>query len=473
MNGALWSQDELARALGAEPSAALRTPVSGVSIDTRTLAPGDLFIAIKGDMHDGHAHVGAAFAAGAAAVVAAAARAGEVDAHGAIFAVDDPLLAMQRLGVAARARSRAGVAAVTGSVGKTSAKEMLRLVLSSAGQTHASAASYNNHWGVPLTLSRMPSSASFGVFEIGMNHAGEITPLVAMVRPHVALITTIAAVHVEHLGSLENIALAKAEIFDGLQSCGVAVLNSAAPYFDLLMRKARQSAAHIRRFGADAQDDARLIDYAASEDGSIVNAQIDGAPLRFKLNAPGLHHAENALGVILAAQGLGVEAGSAAAALAEFQPQKGRGERLILQCPSGAIVVIDESYNANPASMRAALALLGAAKPGAGGRRIAVIGDMLELGAAGPASHADLATTLAREGIDLLFAAGPLSRHLFDAAPASLRGGWTERAADMQDALLNTVRGGDVVMIKGSNGSRMGPVVAALKDHFSSAAKQA
>ncbi len=468
MSEALWSEAELTAALG-PPSVRLSARVDSVSIDSRTLRPGDLFFAIKGETHDGHDHVARAFEAGAAAAVIARPRGRGLAAHEATFAVEDTLRALERLGRAARARSPARVVAVTGSVGKTSAKEMLRVALSPSGPTHASAASYNNHWGVPLTLARLPAEARFAAVEIGMNHAGEITPLVAMARPHVALVTTIAPVHIEHLGSIEAIADAKAEIFSGLEANGVAILDRDAPQFSRLERAARARGARVSSFGAGAACDARLIEAAERDGETRVRARVLGRELDFALGAPGAHMAQNALGVLLAVDALGADLGRAAAALAEFAPPRGRGERFTLPSPSGPFTVIDESYNANPASMRAALALLGAARPGAGGRRIAVIGDMLELGPDGAEMHAALADALGDCRIDLVFAAGPLTRALFDAAPAPMRAAWAERSRDILGPLADALRGGDVVMVKGSHGSRMEPVVAGLREHFSSA----
>jgi UDP-N-acetylmuramoyl-tripeptide--D-alanyl-D-alanine ligase len=469
LNAALWTEQELIGALGATPRVALRAPVGGVSIDTRTLAPGDLFFAIKGDAQDGHDYVARAFAAGAAACVVSRQRAPELSAHGPLFAVDDPLRAMERLGVAARARTRARIVAVTGSVGKTSAKEMLRVILSKTGATHASAASYNNHWGVPLTLARMPADTAFGVFEIGMNHANEIAPLVAMVRPHVALITTIAPVHVEHLGSIEAIAEAKAEIFVALEPKGVAVLNRDAPQYELLEARARAQGAQIMSFGADEEADAKLLRCDPLGEGARVRACIGVGELSFPLGAPGVHMAHNALGALLAAKALGADLLVSAAAMAEFAPPKGRGERFTLASASGPIILIDESYNANPASMRAALTLLGATQTGKGGRRIAALGDMLELGPQGAAMHADLAGALIAAKVDLLFCAGPLMRALYEAAPAQMRGGYAPSAAELEPDLVKALRGGDVVMIKGSNGARMGPLAASLRQHFARA----
>jgi UDP-N-acetylmuramoyl-tripeptide--D-alanyl-D-alanine ligase len=469
MTEPLWSEAELVRAFGAPASAPLRAPVEGVSIDTRMLAPGDVFFAIKSETGDGHDHVARAFAAGAGACVVERARSSDGAALGPVFAVEDTLRAMERLGVAARARTGARIVAVTGSVGKTSAKEMLRVALGRNGPTHASAASYNNHWGVPLTLGRMPAAFAYGVFEIGMNHPGEISPLVAMVRPHVALVTTIAPVHIEYLGSIEAIAEAKAEIFTGVEPGGTIVLNREAPQFSLLEKRAIIARRKVATFGANARADGQLLHFEPEGEGVRVRASINGREISFSLGAPGLHMAQNAVGVLLAVDALGADVAQATAALAEFSAPKGRGSRITLHAAGGAFTLIDESYNANPASMRAALSLLGAARPGSGGRRIAVLGDMLELGPEGPQAHIDLASDLARNNVDLLFCVGPLMRGLFEASPQAIRGFWAERSADIKESLFEAARGGDVVMVKGSNGSAMGPIVAALRSHFSSA----
>jgi UDP-N-acetylmuramoyl-tripeptide--D-alanyl-D-alanine ligase len=463
---ALWSQAELTSAFGAAPTAPLGDTVGGVSIDSRTLEAGDLFIAIKGAAHDGHDHVARAFESGAVAAVVSRERAGRLAALGPLFAVDDTLSAMERLGVAARARSNARIVAVTGSVGKTTVKEMLRAILSACGATHASAHSYNNHWGVPLTLARMAVSARYGVLEIGMNHAGEIAPLTRMARPHAALVTTIAPVHIEYLGSIEAIADAKAEIFLGLEPGGAAALNRDAPQFERLAEAAVAHGARVLKFGRGSDCDARLIEVEAIDGGSRVTARVLGRELAFVLGAPGVHMAENALGALLAAEALGADLDAGAAALERFSPQQGRGARFSITTPDGPAIIIDESYNANPASMRAALKLLAAAKPGPKGRRIAVIGDMLELGPKAKAMHAELAADLSANRVDLLFGAGPLTRALYDAAPASMRAAWAERSNELTDEVARALRGGDIAMVKGSNGSRMGPLVAALRDRF-------
>jgi len=312
----------------------------------------------------------------------------------------------------------------------------------------------------------MAASARYGVFEIGMNHAGEIAPLARMTRPHAALVTTIAPVHIEHLGSIEAIADAKAEIFLGLEPGGAAVLNRDAPQFERLAKAAAARGARVLSFGRGVDCEARLIEVEAIEGGSRVSARVLGRKLAFVLGAPGVHMAENALGALLAAEALGADLDACAAALARFSPQQGRGARFSIETPDGPAIIIDESYNANPASMRAALALLAQTKPGPKGRRIAVIGDMLELGPKAEAMHAELAADLSANRVDLLFGAGPLTRALYDAAPASMRAAWAERSNELTDEVARVLRGGDIAMVKGSNGSRMGPLVAALRDRF-------
>jgi UDP-N-acetylmuramoyl-tripeptide--D-alanyl-D-alanine ligase len=301
---------------------------------------------------------------------------------------------------------------------------------------------------------------------MGMNHAGEIAPLARMVRPHAALVTMIAPVHIEHLGSLEAIADAKAEIFLGLEPKGSAILNRDAPQFERLAKAATSHGARVLSFGRCVECDGRLLELESRESGSRVRARVLGRELTFEIGAPGTHMAQNALGALLVAEALGADLKACAAALEHFSPQKGRGERFVLPMADGPAIIIDESYNANPASMRAALALLAAAEPGPKGRRIAVIGDMLELGPKAAAMHAELAADLSASNVDLLFGAGPLTRALFEAAPASMRAAWTERSSELTDEVARTLRGGDIAMIKGSNGSRMGPLVAALRDRF-------
>ena len=463
----LWTPLALVAPLGARVSGALPARgVTGISIDTRTLAEGDLFVALKGDNSDGHDYVRKAFEAGAAAAAIDEAHAQALAGAGPLYVAKDTLVALEGLGRAARSRSKARIVAVTGSVGKTTTKELLRCALASAGETHASAASYNNHWGVPLTLARMPESACFGVFEIGMNHAGEITPLVAMAQPHIAIITRIAPVHLEHFASVEAIADAKAEIFSGLQRGGVAILNRDDAQFERLRDAA--GAAGVRfvlSFGESAEADATLLSCDVDGETTRVQARVLGQDLTYTIGAPGRHIAMNSLAVLMASRAAGLDLQAAARALAGFRPPAGRGQRETLQAADGPFTIIDESYNANPASMRAALDLLGAAD---GKRRIAVLGDMLELGPQARALHAAIAEDVERNQIDLVYTAGPLMQALSEAIPAERRGAHAANAAALEPIVLDALRAGDVVMIKGSNGSRMGPLVAAMRKAFAS-----
>ena len=463
----LWTGLGLVAPLRARVSGGVPGAVCGVSIDTRTLEPRDLFFAIKGDATDGHEHVRKAFAAGAAACVVDETHADALAGTGPLLVVNDVLAAMESLGRAARDRTRARVIAVTGSVGKTSTKEALRVALIPAGDVHASAASYNNHWGVPLTLARMPQATPFCVAEVGMNHAGEITPLVAMVRPHVAIVTNVSPVHLEFFPSVEAIADAKAEIFSGLEPGGVAIINRDSPHFERLDTAARRSPAGlVASFGAHERADARLLEITPAPTHSLVKARIVGREISFRLGAPGRHLAENALAVLLAAHAVGADLDVASTALAFFQAGKGRGERALIETAEGPFTLIDESYNANPASMAAALALAGTLLPGENGRRVAVLGDMLELGERSAELHAGLADDLAAAKFDLVLAAGPMMRALSDALDE--RGvpcEWRNAAAELQRIVLDSIRGGDVVVVKGSNGSRMAPVVDALRQH--------
>jgi UDP-N-acetylmuramoyl-tripeptide--D-alanyl-D-alanine ligase len=465
----LWTKDEIVAATGARPLGQPRD-ATGVSIDTRTLAAGDLFFAIKGDVHDGHAFVRAALEKGAAAAVVSQEKAAELEGAGPLLVVPDVLDAMVRLGRSARARSQASIVAVTGSVGKTGTKEAMRLALARLGPTHAAVASYNNHWGVPLTLARMPRDAAYGVFEIGMNHAGEIEPLARMVRPHVAVITTVEPVHIEFFRSISAIADAKGEIFAGLEPGGVAVLNRDNPHFERVRAHALASAAgRIVTFGEGERADVRAERIILKADVSVVEARILGQPLVYRVGAPGRHVAMNSLGVLAAIKALGGDLALAALALAELKPPVGRGECTVLDA-GGAFTLVDESFNANPASMRAALANLRTMDPRPRGRRIAVLGDMLELGPDGPALHRELAPAVAESRADLVFAAGPLMANLVEALPPERRGGYAGTAAELEAAVLANVRAGDVVMVKGSKGILVSRIVKALKERYGASA---
>jgi UDP-N-acetylmuramoyl-tripeptide--D-alanyl-D-alanine ligase len=467
MSAPLWTSSDMAAAMRATANGALPDAITGLSIDSRTISPGEAYFAIKGDVHDGHDFVEAALRAGAALAVVETAQRQKFPDDAPLLVVDDVLAGLVDLAGAARARLSAQVVAVTGSVGKTSTKEALRRVLSAQGETHASAASFNNHWGVPLSLARCPATARFAVFEIGMNHAGEIEPLVKMVRPHVAVITTVEPVHLEFFSGIEAIADAKAEIFAGLEPGGAVVLNRDNAQFDRLQRRAKQlGISRIVSFGADGKSDARLIDVSLHAACSAVHADILGHDVTYKLGMPGRHMAMNSLGVLAAASLAGADLALAGLALSQAQPAAGRGVRKALEVGHGEATLIDESYNANPASMAAALSVLGAASVGPHGRRIAVLGDMLELGSTAAQLHRGLIEAVKANHVDLVYCCGPLMRNLWDALSSGKRGGYAGSADALESQVLAAIRAGDVIMVKGSLGSKMKTIVAALEKRF-------
>ena len=462
----LYTLDEMIAATAGE-ARGTPAPVTGVSIDSRTLRPGDAFFAITGDASDGHDYVDKALAAGAALAVVSREKAAGFPESAPLLVVEDVLDALRALGIAARARSTAGIAAVTGSVGKTTTKEALRLALGADGETHASAASYNNHWGVPLSLARLPREARYGVFEIGMNHPGEITPLVRMVRPQVAVITTVEPVHIAQFSGIEEIADAKAEIFDGLEPGGTAVLNLDNPLFPRLKATAEaKSVARVVTFGTAEGADVRLKDVALQPGCSVAVVDVLGTPVTTKIAMPGRHIVQNMLAVLAVAKILGADLALASLALANLKPPPGRGVPIQLAVKGGIATVIDESYNANPASMRAALDVLSRTPVGPRGRRIAVLGDMLELGPDAEIHHADIAKAVAEGRIDQVFCCGPLMHALWQALPPERRGGYAVHATHLEPMVAAAIRGGDTLMVKGSNGSRMGPLVKALTERF-------
>jgi UDP-N-acetylmuramoyl-tripeptide--D-alanyl-D-alanine ligase len=450
----LWTSDEAAAATGGQSQGAWAA--RGISIDTRTLAQGDLYIALKGEHRDGHAFVSQALEKGAAAAMVS--QGADVAYRAPLLVVADTQKGLEDLGRASRARARAKIVAVTGSAGKTTTKEMLNLMLAGEGETLASAASYNNHWGVPLSLARMPRSARYGVFEIGMNHAGEIRALVAQVRPHVAVITTIAPAHLEYFGTIEKIADAKAEIFEGIEPGGAALIPAANSQAERLIAHARAAGVkNILTFGDKEGADARLLAATPTGAGQKISAEIMGEQIEFVLGAPGAHIASNALGALLAVKCAGADMARAAAALKNFAPLSGRGASF----RAAGADIIDESYNANPASMAAALSLLG--EWPAKGLRIAVLGDMLELGPQSAELHSGLASSIAAAGTDLVFLCGAQMKALWDALPASIRARHAGQSEDLVGPLLETIKPGDAVLVKGSFGSRMAVVINALK----------
>jgi len=456
----LWDSAAAEAATGGRSSRAWMA--GGVSIDSRSLQPVDLFIALHGPSFDGHDFVQVAFEKGAAAALVDRMPPG-VGAEAPLLRVGDSLAGLTALGRAARARTHARCLGITGSVGKTSSKEMLRAALAGGGKAFASAASHNNHWGVPLSLARLPLDARFGVFEMGMNHAGEIRGLTALVAPEVALVTQIAPAHIGNFADgLKGIAAAKAEIFEGLAAGGTAVINADAPMGDLLKERALRAGARLVTFG-ESDGDYRLRAVAPLERGSRVEATLPGGPFSFTLGLPGRHMALNALGVLAAAAAVGVEAEAAVDGLASLQPLAGRGARQSIAHPAGgSFVLIDEGYNANPVSVRAALALLRDCPPKRHGRRVAVLGDMLELGDHAPDMHADLVGPVLESGADLLFTCGTDMRALCEAMPDSEACSHHAGSAELAEALVAAVRPDDVVLVKGSLGVRMATVVRAL-----------
>ena len=472
-NQGLWTVDELVAATGGRIEGDVSCQLTGVEIDSRAVDEGDIFIAIRGDNQDGHIFVCKALENGAGLAIVSLPD-DDMREAGPLLVVEDTLRAMENLGRASRARSSAKIIGVTGSVGKTTTKDALGVALGACGRTHASVASFNNHWGVPLTLARMPRDSEYAVFEIGMNHAGEISQLVQMVRPHVAIITAVAESHLGHFDSIEKIAEAKAEIFEGVEDGGAAIINRDSEVFGMLQEKAKAAGIDkVTGFGQSEAADVRVIQMALHNTCSCVSASVLGENVTFKLGSPGEHVVMNTLAVLAAIRLVDADLALAVLALARLSPPKGRGGRLRLNARDGDFLVIDESYNANPASMRAALALLGRAEPKKGGRRIAVLGDMLELGDNAEVLHRDLCGPIEEAGVDKVYACGPLMESLWQALPPFRQTLWKPTSAKLAKKLLGDIRAGDVIMIKGSLGSKMGPLLDAIKDQFSTTDKAA
>ncbi|WP_281858037.1 UDP-N-acetylmuramoyl-tripeptide--D-alanyl-D-alanine ligase [Litoreibacter halocynthiae] len=456
----LWTSSEAVAATGG--TSATPWKATGVSIDTRTLQAGDMFVALK-DVRDGHDFVAQALANGAACALVSRIPDG-VPADAPLLVVDDVLAGLEALGRAARARTGAKVIGVTGSVGKTSTKEMLRTALTGQGHVHAAEKSYNNHWGVPLTLARMPRNTDFAVIEIGMNHPGEIAPLAKMARPHVAVITIVAPAHLEAFASVEDIAREKAAIFEGLEDGGTAIINADLPTTDLLLSLAPSNR---QTFGETDGADWHLLEATSGDASTVCRASHNGEALLFKLGAPGRHFAMNGLACLAAASAAGADLGRAAVALGDWAPPSGRGQRRFIhldaQMPEQGIDLFDDAYNANPASVGAALDVLAAAMPPApAGRRVAILGDMKELGPTETALHAGFASHPAMAEIQQVHCIGPLMKHLYEALPTSKQGLWAATSAELADSPLALVKAGDVVMAKGSLSMKMALIVDAI-----------
>ncbi|PTX54067.1 UDP-N-acetylmuramoyl-tripeptide--D-alanyl-D-alanine ligase [Litoreibacter ponti] len=457
----LWTSADAIAATGG--TSAVDWTANGVSIDTRTLAPGDMFVALK-DVRDGHDFVAQALEKGAACALVSRIPDG-IAADAPLLVVPDVLTGLEALGRAARARTKAQVIGITGSVGKTSTKEMLRHMLASQGRVHAAEKSYNNHWGVPLTLARMPADSDYAVIEIGMNHPGEIKPLAQMADLDVAMITIVAAAHLEAFNSVADIAEEKADIFYGLmESGGAAVVNADLDVSDRLLERAPFGCV---MYGHSDKAQWRFVEVTETEGGTICRAEHQGSTFLFKVNAPGRHFAMNALGALAVCDRVEADLAECVLALGQWRPPAGRGQRRFIaldrQMPDAGIDLFDDAYNANPASVGAALDVLAASSPpAAAGRRVAILGDMKELGETGAALHAGFAKHRAMEAIDQVHCVGPLMKHLYDALPESKHGLWAETSAELAESPLALVRAGDVVMAKGSLSMKMALIVDAI-----------
>jgi len=444
----LWDSKIVDQVVGATSSSPWTC--SGISIDTRTLQKGDLFVALKGETGNGHAFLVEAARKGAAAAFVSE----NTDAPLPLVHVQDTLQALEKLGVAARNRSSALRLAVTGSVGKTSTKEMLKWVFGDQGRTHGNVSSYNNHWGVPLTLARMPQDTQFAIFEAGMSQAGEMRLLSHMIKPQIVLITRVVEAHVAFFKSVEDIARAKAEIFEGMEPGGSVILNQDNSQFSLLEEIAKKNGAKVFSFGSHAKSDFRLLSYEGhAEKGSVV-AEIGGERVSYTLPAPGTHWALNSLAVLGAVHLAGADVKQAAHRLSTVEIPAGRGQR-----HKGIFTVLDESYNANPTSMRAALEILGKSE---GKRKIAVIGDMRELGDVSQKRHEELLDPLLQNQVDLVYCCGPYMAYLFDRLPQNMKGGYAPTSLELIPLVLEAIQPGDVITVKASLGTRVKPIVEAL-----------
>lgn len=472
---ALWTVAEIVKATGGRPESISDGPISAITIDSREVPDEALFVAIKGDTHDGHDFVGKALQAGAAAALVSeewfTGNGGQN-----LIVVPDPLKALEQMAAVARARSRAMIVAVTGSAGKTTTKEAIRTVLSAAGQTHWSIKSFNNHWGVPLMLASLPREAQFGVFEIGMNHAGEITPLVKLVRPHVAVITTVAAAHLQFFNSVADIALAKAEIFNGLEPGGTALLNADHEYLHILFGQAREAGvSRIVTYGFEENSDWWIAGVTQLDNRMAADVRHEGQSYHLRLNVPGRHMVANAVAALAVSQLAGEGTKVALDALAEFGAPEGRGLTLRLGPRKNPLLLVDESYNANVASMNAALDLFREARA-PGGKKVVVLGDMLEMGAQGPQLHAGLADAVIRSGVSHVYLVGPVMAALADelaqrAARDRDMAGVThvQTVEEIGEPLFAALAYGDAVMVKGSKGVRLAALVKAIRERFEKA----
>lgn len=464
MTAPLWTEDEAATATSAARSGSGMWQAHGVSIDSRTVKQGDLFIALSGPNFDGHDYTADAFAKGASAAIVSR-RPKNVTDDASLLIVDDPQSALENLAVRARNRSHAKRICITGSVGKTGTKDALIGALAGQGSSHGTVGNLNNDIGAPLTLARMPAETQYGVFELGMNRAGELTALSRLIRPQVAIITLIGPAHLEHFSTVADIALAKAEILTSIEPGGIAILNRDDAQFPVLFEVAcERGDITPLTFGAHGDAEIRLLDCQADAAGSDVTAQISGRTMTFRIGSPGRHRVLNSLAVLAAIHAIGADLDHAAASLATTKTSHGRGETAkIALGPNQDFLLIDDSYNANPVSMRAAFATLAVTPPPSGGRRIAVLGDMLELGPRAEMLHAGLACGLKQASTDLVYCVGEHMAALFETLPERMRGGHAPTAEALTPELVAAICPGDIVLVKGSRGAHMSVIVDALK----------
>lgn len=454
----IWTAHEAAKATGGKANG--HWQASSITIDSRMAQPGDLFIALKGEHTDGHAFVKEVLQKGAAAMVTHIPE--DIPPTAPLLIVRDCMQALEDLAAFNRRRSQARIVAITGSVGKTSTKEALRYALGGCGTVYASSGNFNNHLGVPISLARMPLGTDFGVFELGMNHAGEITPLSYQVRPSVAIITTVEAVHLEFFPSVQAIADAKAEIFLGMDPDGAAILNKDNPYFDHLSNAASQAGIkHIISFGTSDDSQCQLVEYTADTAGCHIKASIMGEEISYYLQATGIHHALNTVAALAAVYALGEDIHKSATALAMFGTPEGRGNLLNITINDKHFTLIDDSYNASPASMKAALDVLGNTT----GRKLAILGDMRELGETAPQLHQGLFEAVTTNNIDVLITVGQDIKHLYDALPCEKQAGHYPDIASLFPHILTKIQNNDILLIKGSHGVEMFKLVAFLKNH--------
>jgi len=459
----MWNSEDVVKATGGRATKSFKA--TGISMDSRTVQPGEIFIAISGKVFNGHNFVEKALEDGAAAAIVK--EGFELETDRPLVYVKDIDKALEDLGRYSRNRTKAKIIAVTGSAGKTGTKELLSIALGASGKAYASKKSFNNAIGVPFSLANMPLDTEYGIFEIGMNHKGEIEKLVADVRPHLAIITTVEPVHIEFFENEEGIADAKAEIFSAIEGDAIAVLNLDNPHFQRLKEKAiAQGVKTIYSFGEDEDADCRMKDCSLGGDYVKVTANVMGYNAKYRVNIPGKHIAQNSLSVLTTVKALGADLDKAIKALKKSEPVVGRGSRTKIKIKKGEpdILVIDESYNANPSSMRAAFNVFEMVEPEKGGRRIAVLGDMLELGKDGVQMHIDLANPLLKAKTDLVFCCGPLMEAMFNVLPDAWHGGWSNNSQDLAKMLAKEVKPGDVILVKGSAGSKMSYVIQALQE---------